>query len=166
MRKIYLLLFCCVIFFCGCEKESDNSTLYENDEYKEFANWLEEESKIEETLKNCKLKVLNLPKTVNYYYSFDSDVKAKVRIDSANYKFYEYDIYSISVKISGEVLYGYNEIIPVNYKLKDEEGNVVRTDHFTFIYELSKGDKFKDYEFIIYDIEPGKYTIEFYDCQL
>jgi hypothetical protein len=34
-----------------------------------------------------------------------------------------------------------------------------------FIYELSKGDKFKDYEFIVYDIEPGKYTIEFYDYQ-
>lgn len=165
MRKIYLLLFCCIIFFCGCEKESDNLTLYENDEYKEFVNWLEEESKIEETLNNCELKFLDLPKTVIYRYSFSNDIKAKVRIDSANYKFHEYDIYSISIKINGEVLYGNNEIIPVNYKLKDENGNVIRTGHFNFVYELSKGDKFKDYEFIVYDIEPGKYTIEFYDYQ-
>lgn len=166
MRKIYLLLFCCVIFFCGCEKESDNSTLYENDEYKEFANWLEEESKIEETLKNCKLTFLNLPQTIKSYYSFSNDYFAKVKIDKASYEFYEYGKYSISIKVSGEVLYGDNELIPVNYKIKDEAGNVVLTDHFIFAYELSKGDKFKDFEFIIYDIKPGKYTIEFYDCQL
>lgn len=163
MRKIYLLLLCCVIFFCGCEKESNNSTLYENDEYKEFVDWLEEESKIEETLKNCKLKVLNLPKVLNF--SYNNNIKAKIKIDKASYQFYEYDIYSLVVKIDGEVLYGNNEYVMIGYKLKDNNGNVVRTDHFTFIYQLSTGDKFKDYEVVVYDIKPGEYTIDFYDYQ-
>ena len=167
MKKIYLLLLCCVILLCGCDKENNNTEQYKNNnEFRDFADWVKEESEIEEILKNCELKFLDLPETVNYRYSFSDDIKAKVRIDSANYKFYEYDIYSISIKISGEVLYGNNEIIPVNYKLKDNDGNVILTDHFTFTSELSKGDKFKDFEFIIWDIEPGKYTIEFYDCQL
>lgn len=164
MRKIYLLLFCCVIFFCGCEKESDNSTLYENDEYKEFVDWLEEESKIEETLKNCKLKVLNLPKVLNF--SYNNNIKAKIKIDKASYQFYEYDIYSLVVKIDGEVLYGNNEYVMIGYKLKDNNGNVVRTDHFTFTYQLSTDDKFKDYEVVIYDIKPGEYTIDFFDYEL
>lgn len=168
--KIILLTIICAILFSGCEKNNDNRKVIVNknenhEELKEFNDWLEKESKAKETLKNCKLNALNLPKTVSYY-SFNNNIKAKIKIDSINYEFYEYDIYSISVKVSGEVLFGNNELIPVNYKLKDEEGNVIRTDHFTFIYELSKGDKFKDYEFIIYDIEPGKYTLEFYDCQL
>ena len=164
MRKIYLLLFCCVIFFCGCEKESNNSTLYENDEYKEFVDWLEEESKIEETLKNCKLKVLNLPKVLNF--SYNNNIKAKIKIDKASYQFYEYDIYSLVVKIDGEVLYGNNEYVMIGYKLKDNNGNVVRTDHFTFTYQLSTGDKFKDYEVVVYDIKPGEYTIDFFDYEL
>lgn len=156
MRKIYLLLLCCVIFLCGCDFN----------ELADFINWSKEEVEVEETLKNCEIKFLNLPKTINFYHSFKNEIKAKVEINKANYEFYEYNGYRVAIKISGEVLYGNNDYIAVNYKLKDEEGNVVRTDHFTFIYELSKGDKFKDYEFIIYDIEPGKYTIEFYDCQL
>lgn len=164
MRKIYLLLLCCVIFFCGCEKESNNSTLYENDEYKEFVDWLEEESKIEETLKNCKLKVLNLPKVLNF--SYNNNIKAKIKIDKASYQFYEYDIYSLVVKIDGEVLYGNNEYVMIGYKLKDNNGNVVRTDHFTFTYQLSTGDKFKDYEVVVYDIKPGEYTIDFFDYEL
>lgn len=164
MKKICLLLLCCVIFFCGCEKESNNSTLYENDEYKEFVDWLEEESKIEETLKNCKLKVLNLPKVLNF--SYNNNIKAKIKIDKASYQFYEYDIYSLVVKIDGEVLYGNNEYVMIGYKLKDNNGNVVRTDHFTFTYQLSTGDKFKDYEVVVYDIKPGEYTIDFFDYEL
>ena len=164
MKKICLLLLCCVIFFCGCEKESNNSTLYENDEYKEFVDWLEEESKIEETLKNCKLKALNLPKVLNF--SYNNNIKAKIKIDKASYQFYEYDIYSLVVKIDGEVLYGNNEYVMIGYKLKDNNGNVVRTDHFTFTYQLSTGDKFKDYEVVVYDIKPGEYTIDFFDYEL
>ena len=108
--------------------------------------------------------MLNLPKVLNF--SYNNNIKAKIKIDKASYQFYEYDIYSLVVKIDGEVLYGNNEYVMIGYKLKDNNGNVVRTDHFTFTYQLSTGDKFKDYEVVVYDIKPGEYTIDFFDYEL
>lgn len=161
MKKICLLLLCCVIFFCGCEKESDNSTLYENYEYKEYVDWLEEESKEQDMLKNCEFIRPKLPIVLNY--SFLGKLISKIEVTDCTYEFLIlHNKPALKITLIGEMLYGDNEYTMFNYKLKDSDGYVIKTDHCTLDI-MSKGDKFKDCIIYITNLEPGTYTIEFFD---
>lgn len=82
-----------------------------------------------------------------------------IRIDGGTFSFSEkYNgKYNLVIKLEGELLLGEGDFI-LNYKLYDENDFVVSNDSF-FISGLSEGDKFKNQEITIRDIDIGNYKL-------
>ena len=111
----------------------------------------------------CSVELPQLPLTVNEY-NWRDEIDTTIRIDSIVSEWDDnYDgTCDLKLTFSGEKTYGDNDYSYISYKLYDSEGYVV--DSGVFITDkLSSGDKFKNMDERIYNLEPGTYRLEITD---
>ena len=115
------------------------------------------------TIINISVELPICPITVNEYI-WDDEISNTVRFDNITAKYEEsWDgTYYVTFTFAGEKTYGNDGYVYIGYKLYDSENYIV--DSGTFMTgKLSSGDKFKNMEESIYNLEPGTYRLEIMD---
>lgn len=97
-------------------------------------------------------------------YDWNNEILGTIRIDdiTVSYEKNWDGTYYVIFNIAGEKTYGNNGYVYINYKLYDSENYIVESGSF-MTDKLSLGDKFKNMEETIYDLEPGTYRLEIVD---
>lgn len=94
----------------------------------------------------------------------ESDITCAVNITDLTYKLSD-DYGWIDVYLSGEVIaapFGSTTKCRIAWRLKDSDGYVIDSGT-VYTDALGYGEKFKDLNFKIFDVEPGTYFLEFLD---
>lgn len=112
------------------------------------------------------LKVVNkLPCIVGNYESRDyydeGEKESKVKITNVDYEVLYGDSLSINVEFTAHDSYYDEGYYYFTYRVLDEDGYVVEFDR-VMSERMYRGDKSKE-EIMIFDLDDGKYTIEFLD---
>ncbi len=115
---------------------------------------------------SCSLQLPQVPKVL-HYYGYDDGIDSSYNITNVRYEFKD-NGYDNKVKLTlyfdGEKYYdkkgpGQSSTCRVGWKLYDMNGYVVEDGTF-YSPSLREGEKFKDEEAIVYDLEPGAYRLE------
>ena len=134
-------------------------------------DWGFDESKVSTselpTLDLTKLCSLDLPKLPQECkYTFSGKVYSKVKISQLSYEFKESHDGTVKLYLyfSGQKTYDYkgnsnSGSCKIGWKLYDEEGYVIKSGT-CYTSDLSTGEKFKNEEEVIYNLEPGHYSIK------
>lgn len=90
----------------------------------------------------------------------------KVRIDEISYTFEEYFDGNVELHLyfTGERVETENDggdSIQISWKLYDEDDYVVDTGT-TYVWDVAAGEKFRDFEYTIYDLAPEAYRLKLY----
>lgn len=174
MKKVFIIFLCCIVF-CSCRKqEHDDFDLNKFiDEKYDFIptktptptsvpefDWEKYQEEYEErTRPKGKLYLNQCGQTFTSCNLIDDDF-GEIRIDGGTFGFEKwYDgTYHLNIKLEGQLVKG-NSDFYLRYKLYDENNFVVDDDIFK-IDGLSEGDKFKNEELIIRDLEKiGTYEL-------
>ncbi len=115
--------------------------------------------------KQCSLDMPSLPRDLTYSSS-SGKVYSKVNVTQMTYEFKEnYDgTMCLTLYFSGQKTYDYkgdgnSSACRIGWKLYDEEGYVIKTGT-CYTSALETGEKFKNEEDSIYNLEPGHYSIK------
>ncbi len=115
--------------------------------------------------KQCTLDMPNLPRELTYSVLSD-EVYSKVNVTQMSYEFKENNdgTMRLILYFTGQKTYDYkgdnnNSSCQIGWKLYDDEGYVIKTGT-CYTSSLETGEKFKNEEETIYDLEPGHYSIK------
>lgn len=111
----------------------------------------------------------DVPKELTQTIDWKDTVVTKVKVTNVQYKVKEWlnDKVVIDIYFTGEKTYDYkgegnSDSCAIGWKLYDKEGYVVKTGA-ALTQDVMLGEKFKDCDITLYDLEPGEYRLELTD---
>lgn len=144
MKKLYLLLLCCVVSLCGCDSNSETTPFF-NEIYQSLENY--------SFTKDCVLTT-NIP-----YYVHDNILDSRASFLDYEYRFLRQDD-KVCIVIKFKVDISHKNYGTFNYELY-KNNNIIKSDKI-YVYK----DEGQDYAYpllCIRNLEPGDYYLKIRD---